>query len=108
GEVTGLAIGRARVRAGLREFTLADLLVRPGDRATARRLLADIHRGSGCDHITTHLATGTDLHATARRAGFLTLPRVGMTFVTRPIAADGRRAPTLADYRFSLGDLEVF
>ena len=108
GEITGLALGRVRARSGLCEFTLADLLVRPGDRRAARRLLADVRRAGGCDHVATHLATGTDLRAAARRAGYLSLPGVGMTFVTRPVGRAAAAPPAISDYCFTLGDLEVF
>ncbi|MFD0350239.1 hypothetical protein ACFQ0M_37885 [Kitasatospora aburaviensis] len=56
GELTGLAVGRPRRRGPLAEFTLADVLVRPGDRDSAARLLRAAARESGCDHVATHLS----------------------------------------------------
>ncbi|MFJ8436497.1 GNAT family N-acetyltransferase [Kitasatospora sp. NPDC094019] len=106
GELTGLAVGRPRRRGPLAEFTLADLVVRPGDRDSAVRLLRAAARESGCDHVATHLAPGTEAAEAALRAGYLRAPRTGMTLAARTPA--GATPLTLADWRFSLGDLEVF
>ncbi|MCD0483756.1 GNAT family N-acetyltransferase [Streptacidiphilus sp. ASG 303] len=116
GELAGVAFGRPRRRGPLTEFTLADVVVRPGDRAAAARLLRAA-AGAGCDHVATHLAPGTEAAAAALRCGYLTAPRTGMTLVSRapgggPGRSGGRQdaAPggALADWRFTLGDLEVF
>ncbi|WP_395293271.1 GNAT family N-acetyltransferase [Kitasatospora hibisci] len=106
GELTGLAVGRPRRRGPLAEFTLADVLVRPGDRDSAARLLRAAARESGCDHVATHLSPGTEAAAAALRAGYLRAPRTGVTLAARTPAGPTRL--TLADWRFSLGDLEVF
>lgn len=108
GETVGLAIGRPRIRAGLREFTLADLIVRPGDRTAARDLLTRIRRWCGSDHIATHAAAGTELRAVALRAGYLGFPGAGMTLVARPLVDLTPDPTSLASWRFTLGDLEVF
>ncbi|MGA5702913.1 GNAT family N-acetyltransferase [Peterkaempfera bronchialis] len=109
GELAGVAFGRPRRRGPLTEFTLADAVVRPGDRATAARLLRMAAR-SGCDHVATHLAAGTEPAAAALRSGYLTAPRAGMTLVSR--APGGGPGPGgaggVAGWRFALGDLEVF
>ncbi|MER5354010.1 GNAT family N-acetyltransferase [Kitasatospora sp. NPDC002551] len=106
GELTGLAVGRPRRRGPLAEFTLAEVIVRPGDRDSAARLLRAAARESGCDHVATHLSPGTEAAHAALRTGYLRAPRTGMTFVARTPA--GPTPLTLADWRFSLGDLEVF
>ncbi|GAA2839122.1 GNAT family N-acetyltransferase [Kitasatospora sp. CM 4170] len=106
GELTGLAVGRPRRRGPLAEFTLADVLVRPGDRDSAARLLRAAARESGCDHVATHLSPGTEAAAAALRAGYLRAPRTGMTLAARAPAGPTRL--TLTDWRFTLGDLEVF
>ncbi|MFJ9952938.1 GNAT family N-acetyltransferase [Kitasatospora sp. NPDC091207] len=106
GELTGLAIGRPRRRGPLAEFTLADLVVRPGDRDSAARLLRAAARESGCDHVATHLSPGTEAAAAALRSGFLRAPRTGMTLAAR--TPTGQTELSLSDWRFSLGDLEVF
>ncbi|MFE6868040.1 GNAT family N-acetyltransferase [Kitasatospora sp. NPDC057692] len=105
-ELTGLALGRPRRRGPLAEFTLADVIVRPGDRDSAARLLRAAARESGCDHVATHLSPGTEAADAALRAGYLRAPRTGMTLAAR--TPTGPAPYTLADWRFSLGDLEVF
>ncbi|MFF7458806.1 GNAT family N-acetyltransferase [Kitasatospora sp. NPDC008115] len=105
-ELTGLALGRPRRRGPLAEFTLADVIVRPGDRGSAARLLRAAARESGCDHVATHLSPGTEAADAALRTGYLPAPRTGMTLAARTPA--GPTPLTPADWRFSLGDLEVF
>ncbi|GGQ93631.1 GNAT family N-acetyltransferase [Kitasatospora griseola] len=107
GELVGLAFGRPRRRGPLAEFTLAELIVRPGDRAAAGRLLRDA-AAAGCDHAATHLAPGTEAASAGLRAGCLTAPRTGMVLAARTPAGPLPAEHTLADWRFSLGDLEVF
>ena len=106
-ELTGLAFGRLRRRGPLTEFTLADVLVRPGDRVSAARLLRAAAR-SGCDHVATHLSPGTEAARTALRSGYLTAPRTGMALVARTPAGPLPTGLGLPSWRFSLGDLEVF
>jgi len=108
GELTGVAFGRPRRRGPLTEFTLAELIVRPGDRAGAARLLRRAAADSGCDHVATHLSPGTEAAAAALRSGYLTAPRTGMTLAARTPAGPLPADLTLPSWRFSLGDLEVF
>ncbi|MER8186768.1 GNAT family N-acetyltransferase [Kitasatospora sp. NPDC094015] len=107
GELAGIAFGRPRRRGPLTEFTLADVLVRPGDRHAAAWLLRSA-AAAGCDHAATHLAPGTEAAAAALRGGFLTAPRTGMTLAARGPSGPLPAERTLDDWRFSLGDLEVF
>ncbi|MFI6445812.1 GNAT family N-acetyltransferase [Kitasatospora sp. NPDC050543] len=107
GELTGLAFGRPRRRGPLTEFTLADVLVRPGDRASAAALLREAAR-SGCDHVATHLSPGTEAAGAALSSGYLTAPRTGMTLVARTPTGPLPAGFTLGSWRFGLGDLEVF
>ncbi|MFC8454070.1 GNAT family N-acetyltransferase [Kitasatospora sp. NPDC057223] len=106
-ELTGLAFGRPRRRGPLTEFTLADLVVRPGDRTSAARLLRAAAR-SGCDHVATHLSPGTEAAGAALRSGYLTAPRTGLTLAARTPAGPPPAGLALSSWRFSLGDLEVF
>ncbi|MFF2957118.1 GNAT family N-acetyltransferase [Kitasatospora sp. NPDC057965] len=105
-ELTGLAVGRPRRRGPLAEFTLADVVVRPGDRDSAARLLRAAAQESGCDHVATHLSPGTEAADAALRTGYLRAPRTGMTLTAR--TPTGPTPLGIADWRFSLGDLEVF
>ncbi|MFB9364996.1 GNAT family N-acetyltransferase [Kitasatospora sp. NPDC001664] len=105
GELAGVAFGRPRRRGPLVEFTLADVIVRPGDRRAAAELLRAAAR-SGGDHVATHLAAGTEAAAAAPRSGYLRAPRTGMRLAARTPA--GAVPPELGAWRFNLGDLEVF
>lgn len=106
-ELVALAIGRPRMRGGLAEFTLAEVLVRAGDPKAAGRLLRTAARFGG-DHVATHLSPESLAARQAWTAGYATPPGVGMTLVAnvlRPVHPDPLR---LDSWRLSLGDLEVF
>jgi GNAT superfamily N-acetyltransferase len=107
GELRGVAFARPRLRGALRELTLSEVLVVPGDRRTLRRLLTRAARGSGCDHVATHL-TAAD-RAAGLACGYVTWPGIGMGLVTRPLR-DGLAPDPLSpsSWQWSLGDLEVF
>lgn len=108
GGLAGLAIGRRRTRGPLTELTLAELIVRPGDRQAARQLLRAVPAHTGVDHVTLHCPPGSPAAAVARRCGYLTVPRQGPTLVAHPLG-DVEPDPTAwASWRLSLGDLEVF
>jgi len=110
GRLAGVAFGRPRRRGALTELTLAEVIVRPGDRGSARRLLWAATR-AGCDHVATHLPAATDIGRAGRRAGYVDPPRTGLTLVTRPFPGYQSTLPdprSLSSWRFSLGDLEVF
>ena len=106
GQLRGLAIGRLRRRGSLRELTLSELMVRPGDTTGARRLLGRARR-SGVDHVATHFPAGSPGRRMAAMSGFVRAP-MGMTMVTRILGdspVDPRRP---GNWRLSIGDLEVF
>lgn len=107
GRLEGLAIGRPRRRGRLAEFVLAEVLVRPGDTSSARRLLRAAAR-AGCDHVAAHLDGGGALRRAGLATGYLTLPRVGMTLTCRPLTDITPDPMHLASWGLSLGDLEVF
>jgi GNAT superfamily N-acetyltransferase len=107
GRLVGLAIGRARMRGGLREFTLSEVIVRDGDRQTAGRLLRAVTR-SGCDHVAAHLTPGSALPTAGRRHGYFQVPGQGMLLAAKPLAALGPDPTRVDSWRLSLGDLEVF
>jgi hypothetical protein len=107
GRLRGLAIGRPRRRGALREFTLSEVLMPPGDPGAARHLLAQVRRHSGCDHLAGHFATGSAAAAVAPRAGFIRAP-IGMTLTTRVLADPPVDPREWSSWRLSVGDLEVF
>lgn len=107
GELAGLAIGRRRRRGPLAELTLAEVIVRRGDRRTARRLLSTAARADA-DHITAHLPAGSPALEVARRCGYVTVPGQGPTLVAHPLGPVTPDPVAWDSWRLSLGDLEVF
>jgi GNAT superfamily N-acetyltransferase len=108
GQLRGMALFRARTRGTLREATVADVLVAPGDVTSAARLLARVGRTGSFDHVACAFAKGTEIARAARRSMFLPAGR-GVTVVVnelRPTSAPDPRRPE--SWRFVLGDLEVF
>lgn len=107
GHLRGLAIGRPRRRGKLRELTLSELLVPTGDTRAARWLLANVRRRGGCDHVAAHFSTESSDAAAARRSGFFRAPG-GMVLATRVLADLPLDVRNWANWRLSIGDLEVF
>jgi GNAT superfamily N-acetyltransferase len=107
-ELEGLAFFRIRSRGALTEATVADLVVRSGDQATARRLLRHIAHVSPVDHLTCSFPPRSAAAQAAVRSGFLASPK-GMTLVTRPLRTPLAPDPChLSSWALTLGDLEVF
>jgi GNAT superfamily N-acetyltransferase len=108
GCLRGLAIFRVRPRRDLWESTIAEVLVPPGDRDTARRLLGRVAEAAPVDHLTLHRRGGPAAAPNMVRAGFLPVPS-GITFVVKPLRHAIRPDPTvLGSWALTLGDLEVF
>lgn len=108
GRPSGVALFRVRPRDALWETTLSEIVVRPGDAATARRLLTQVRRAAGVDHVACHFADGTTAGAAARRSLYLRANR-GMTFVVNPLHDHIVPDPlTFGSWALSIGDLEVF
>lgn len=107
GRLVGLGLGRLRRRGPLAELTLGEVLTESGDRDAIRQVLRGAIR-SGADHVAACLPLHTNLAAAGSRAGFLRVPRRGLTMVVnqrRPLGVD---ATHLSSWRFALGDLELF
>jgi GNAT superfamily N-acetyltransferase len=108
GQLKGIGIFRVRPRGRLSEATISELIVRHGDRKTARILLKQILRSSPVDHAACHFPSGTDVSAAAGAAGFLRAPG-GMTFVVNPLREALRPNPVdFQSWALSIGDVEVF
>jgi GNAT superfamily N-acetyltransferase len=106
GAVTGLGIFRVRPRGRLWEATLAELIVRPGDRTTAARVLGRVVHAAAVDHVTCVFPAGSAAAGAARRRGFFP-SRQGITVVVNPLAGITPDPRHLDSWAFSLGDLEV-
>jgi GNAT superfamily N-acetyltransferase len=108
GEPTGVAIFRVRPRGRLWETTIAEVVVRPGDRRTVRLLLHEVAAQADVDHMTCSFPSGSAQAAGARRHLFVPSPG-GLTFVVNVLEADQIPDPVVrASWALTLGDLEVF
>ena len=109
GRLRGVAIFRLRSRRRRWECSLAELLVAPGDRAGARRLLAKVRAAcGGADHVAALFPPRSTVAAAARNRGYLRVP-YGPTLMVRLLGGRVRPDPTLrSSWALSLGDVEVF
>jgi len=97
GPAHGIALFRTRTRGGAVEAVLCDLLTRPGDTSTARRLTARAARAAHGDYL---LAAGRPVPT------LVPVPRQGPVLTWRPVGA--MAAIPLAGWRLSMGDVELF
>lgn len=107
GRLVGVGFGRLRRRAGLAELTLGNVIVRPGDRRSAARVLRAARR-SGADHVAVHATPGSDLVAVTARSGYFPAPRQGICLLANPRTALPRDVLDPKSWSLALGDLEVF
>ena len=103
----GAVVYRVRWRGRLREATVVDLLVDPGDRGCASRLLRRVAREANADHLTCSFPGGSVQAAAARWTGFLPSPE-GLTLVANPLHRLPLDPFTARSWWLTLGDLEVF
>jgi GNAT superfamily N-acetyltransferase len=106
----GLAVGRMRTRGELREFTLTELITKPGDRRGLRRLLRKVVRAGG-DHVATVLPRQSSSAAALRRHGFVRMPGANLTMTSRPLPGAPEDLPDVrvaTNWALHLGDLELF
>jgi hypothetical protein len=107
GAPVGLAFFRLRAEGSLWGLSLADVIVRPGDVATARRLIAAARRSADVAYLAATFPRGTAPFR-ARGRTSLRAPK-GMTFVANPLRTDLRPDPLhLGSWALSTGDVEVF
>jgi hypothetical protein len=108
GRPAGLAVFRLRPRGSLWEASVTDLLVPPGDRRMARRLLRRVARSGAFDHLTCSFPPGSDAGRAARGAGFLPAPWGPRLVVNPLVPASGPDPTEMSSWGLSLGDLEIF
>lgn len=113
-ETTGsegaLIIARARLRGRLRELTISELMVTPSARGVrlGRAALSGLARSADADYVAACAAAGTAERDTLIRAGFLPVPHIGPHFTARPLDPAALNPARWANWRCSIGDLEVF
>lgn len=105
---SGMAVYRVRLRGGLWEAAVSELLVPPGQGRTARRLLRAVAAAAGADHLSCSFPAGTWASQAALRCGFLPVPG-GPTLVVKPLTEELEPDPRARRaWGLTLGDLEVF
>jgi GNAT superfamily N-acetyltransferase len=108
GRLLGLALFRVRPRGELWEATVCEIIGRPGDGATARRVLREVMRRARADHLTSHFPEGTVQKSASTRVGFLRSP-AGLQFTVNDLRPAGALDHArLGSWALTLGDLEVF
>jgi hypothetical protein len=87
---------------------VTELIVEPGDRATASNLLREVIGAASVDHLTCHFPSGSTAARQALRSGFVP-SNASIAFVVKPLNPNLRVDVTsLTTWALSLGDLEVF
>ncbi|MFI5048151.1 MAG: GNAT family N-acetyltransferase [Acidimicrobiia bacterium] len=95
----GCAVYRLRRRGRAVEAVVCDVLAPRGDPQRTRELVAAVARERDADYL---IRLGCDAVAVS---GFVPVPRMGPVLTCRPL--DGSTAPVLADWRLSMGDVEL-
>jgi len=110
GDAGALVIARGRIRGRLREVTISELLVTPSTRGTriAGALLSELLRTADSDYVAACAPSGTAARQVLTRAGFLPVPGIGPHFTTRRLSSTGPDPTRWANWRCSIGDLELF
>jgi hypothetical protein len=107
-----LVLYRLRQRGGRRELTIEDILCAPTWRGTQQtaRTLRELVRTTQPDYAIAAFRPAAYEAAALTSSGFVPAPWLGPIFTTRDLAPDPA-APdlgTLASFRLSIGDLELF
>jgi GNAT superfamily N-acetyltransferase len=106
GGLGGLAIFRLHRRGDLWESTVAEVIVRPGDRRTARCLLRQVIAAAPVDYLTCRFTASSSLGRAAWQSGFLP-SRLGPRLAVHPLRDVIDPEPTeMSSWDLSLGDLE--
>jgi GNAT superfamily N-acetyltransferase len=110
GGAGALVIARGRVRGHLREVTISDLLVTPSSRGVqiGRAVVSDLVRTADADYVAACAASNTAERDVLASVGFLPVPRLGPHFTARCLNPVGLDPSRWANWRCSIGDLELF
>jgi len=108
GRIRGIAIFRVRPRGVLWEATIAEILVRPGDRAAASDLFDRVADSGHLDHLTCHFSPGSTQLTAARRRRFIRSPKGELILTVNPLHEGLGLVSDLGSWAVSAGTLEVF
>jgi hypothetical protein len=108
GTLAGLAFFRLRPEGSIWGLSLADVIVRPGDVGSARRLLRAARRAADVSYVAATFPRGSTALRATRGPTSLRAPH-GMTLVANPLRPDLVPDPLLlSSWSLSTGDVEVF
>lgn len=101
-------VTRLRSRGALREAVVCETFAGEDAQDDLREVLRLLPREAGADHAVAHMGHGWPARSELRSAGYLRLPRGGITFTVRPVTSGEPDPLDPASWSLSLGDLEVF
>ena len=104
----GMCVFRLRREGPIWGASVAEVLVPPGDTATARKLLARVRRSADVAYVAATFPSGSAADVAFRRSLAIRAPR-GMTLVANPLRAGLEPDPLLlGSWALSTGEVEVF
>ncbi len=107
GRLAGMAFFRVRRRQRSWISIVCELLVRPGDRPMARRLLRAVSQAAPVDYLVCHFPQGSAARQAAIQRGFVSL-RSGPAPVVRQLVEHIEPDPaSRSSWAISLGDLDL-
>jgi GNAT superfamily N-acetyltransferase len=107
GRLVGMALFRVRRRGHTWISIVCELLVRPGARSTARRLLRAVAQAAPVEYLVCHFPQGSTARRAAIQRGFVRL-RSGPAPTVRQLVEHIEPDPTRrSSWAISLGDLDL-
>ena len=107
GRLAGMAFFRVRRRQRSWISIVCELLVRPGERSTARRLLRSVAQAAPVEYLVCHFPQGSAARRAAIQRGFVRL-RSGPAPTVRQLIEHIEPDPTRgSSWAISLGDLDL-
>jgi hypothetical protein len=107
GRLQGLAVFRLRRRRTVWEAAIEELVVRPGDRASAGRLLAGVAASSRVALVSCLLPARTAARTAARARGFIPWRGSLALMIKQPEPGFTPSPDRLAAWALGLGDVEI-
>jgi hypothetical protein len=107
GALRGLALFRMRTARGMPQAVIEELLVRPGDRRTAIRLLRSVGAATHAPLLCCRFPSPSAQRIAAATAGFLPR-RDGLPLVVKRLTEDAPEIAGPQRWALTLGDVEIF
>ncbi len=107
GALRGLALFRMRTARGMPQAVIEELLVRPGDRRTAGRLLRSVGAATQAPLLCCRFPSPSPQRMAAATAGFLPR-RDGLPLVVKRLTDEAPEIAGPQRWALTLGDVEIF